>query len=64
MSIDSSVGRDTAFTFSYTGTTLTLDVVVISPSGVNYTTDGPNGQDNEASKQMAIVIKHQTEVRQ
>ncbi|KAI0208410.1 Calcium-activated chloride channel regulator 1 [Lamellibrachia satsuma] len=62
VSIDSSVGRDTEFTFSYTGTTFTLNVVVISPSGVNYTTDGPNGHDNEATKQMAIVIKNQTEI--
>ncbi|KAI0231358.1 hypothetical protein LSAT2_018261 [Lamellibrachia satsuma] len=62
VSIDSSVGRDTEFTFSYTGTTFTLDVVVMSPSGVNYTTNGPNGQDNEATKQMVIVIKNQAEV--
>ena len=62
VSIDSSVGRGTEFTFLYTGTTFTLDVVVISPSGVNYAADGPNGHDIKTSKQIAIVIKNETEV--
>ena len=51
------------FTFTYTGTTFTLDVVVISPSGVNYTVHGPNGHDTKTTKQMTIVIKNETEVR-
>ena len=58
MAIDSSVGRDTEFTFSYTGTTFTLDVVVISPSGVNYTA----GRETKATKQLTIAI-NDTEVR-
>ena len=58
VSIDSSVGRDTEFTFSYTGTTFTLDVEVISPSGVNYTA----GHETKAIKQMTIAI-NDTEVR-
>jgi len=58
MSIDSSVGRNTEFTFSYPGTTFTLDVVVISPSGVNYTA----GHDTKATKQLTIAI-NDTEVR-
>ncbi|KAK2175750.1 hypothetical protein NP493_711g03078 [Ridgeia piscesae] len=57
MSIDSSVGRNTEFTFSYPGTTFTLDVVVISPSGVNYTA----GHDTKATKQLTIAI-NDTEV--
>ena len=58
VSIDSSTGRNTEFTFSYPGTTFTLDVVVISPSGVNYTA----GHETKATKQMTIAIKD-TEVR-
>lgn len=60
--IDSSVSRDTEFSFSYTGAIFMLDVVVISPSGVNYTVDGPNGQHVIATKQMTIAMKNETEV--
>ena len=59
VSIDSSVGRDTEFTFSYVGPTFTLDVVVVSPSGNRHTA----GQESNITKQMAITI-NPAEVRQ
>ncbi len=57
VSIDSSIGRDTVFTFSYTGSTFPLDVLVTSPSGRNYTGNGPNGRSDPAQKQLTISFK-------
>ncbi|KAI0219202.1 Calcium-activated chloride channel regulator 2, partial [Lamellibrachia satsuma] len=56
VSIDSSVGRDTEFVFSYVGTTLPLYVVVTSPTGQNYT-----GRSNDATKQMTISLNNTNE---
>ncbi|KAI0208300.1 Calcium-activated chloride channel regulator 1 [Lamellibrachia satsuma] len=61
VSIDSSIGRDTEFTFTYTGSTLPLDVLVTSPSGLEYTTVGPNGRHDTANKQVKISL-NETEV--
>ncbi|KAI0208298.1 Calcium-activated chloride channel regulator 4A [Lamellibrachia satsuma] len=61
VSIDSSIGRDTEFTFTYTGSTFPLDVLVTSPSGLNYTVDGPNGRHDSANKQLTISI-NETEI--
>ena len=61
VSIDSSIGRDTAFTFSYTGSTFPLDVLVTSPSGRNYSGNGPNGRSDTAQKQVIISL-NETEV--
>ena len=58
VSIDSSVGRDTEFVFSYTGTTFPLYVVVTSPRGQNYT-----GLSNDATKQMVISLNATNEVK-
>ena len=57
VSIDSSVGRDTEFVFSYVGTTFPLYVVVTSPTGQNYT-----GHSNDATKQMTISLNNTNEV--
>ena len=62
VSIDSSIGRDTEFTFTYTGIRFPLDVFVTSPSGLRYTTDGPNGRHDTANKQVKISL-NETEVR-
>ena len=62
VSIDSSIGRDTEFTFTYTGSTFPLDVLVTSPSGLEYTTIGPNGRHDTANKQVKISL-NETEVR-
>lgn len=61
VSIDSSVGRDTEFVFSYTGNAFSLDVFVTSPSGVNYTTNGPHGHKSDVTKQVTILF-NETEV--
>ncbi|KAK2180607.1 hypothetical protein NP493_436g02010 [Ridgeia piscesae] len=50
VSVDSSVGRDTEFVFSYTGRSFPLLVVVTSPNGRNYSSH----QTNDATKQMTI----------
>lgn len=63
VSIDSSLGRDTSFTFSYTGTTFPLSVVVTSPRGRNYTADGPHSLRNNDTKQLTISPETPTEVR-
>lgn len=60
VNVDPSVGRDTEFTFTYTGNVFTLDIFVISPSGVNYTANGPNGHTNTVTKQVTISF-NQTE---
>ena len=62
VNVDSSIGRDTDFTFSYIGSDFKLDVVVISPSGVNYTADGPHSQNSVVSKKLTISIQNETEV--
>ncbi|KAI0218857.1 Calcium-activated chloride channel regulator 4 [Lamellibrachia satsuma] len=54
--IDSSIGRDTEFVFSYVGTTFPLYVVVTSPRGQNYT-----GHSNDATKQMTISLNNTNE---
>ena len=58
MFIDSSVGRDTEFVFSYSGYTFPLSVVVTSPNGRNYT----GGPPDDVTKQMTISLNITTEV--
>ena len=61
VSIDPSIGRDTEFMFTYTGSSFSLDVLVTSPSGVNYITDGPHGRTSNVTKQVTISF-NETEV--
>ena len=56
VNVDSSVGRDTEFTFTYTGNAFNLHVVVISPTGRNYTANGPNAHMNRVTKQVTIAF--------
>ena len=62
VAFDSSIGRDTEFTFLYTGSSFKLDVVVTSPSGRNYSSNGPNSRHNDATKQLTISPGEVTEV--
>lgn len=62
VAIDSSVGRDTEFTFSYTGETFPLDVLVTSPSGINFTADSANSHDSQSARQLTITLSSATEV--
>ena len=63
VTVDSSVGRDTKFTFSY-AQNWTLDVAVMSPSGVLYSASGQHGVNSVASETVTISVQNQTEVRQ
>ena len=56
VNVDSSVGRDTEFTFTYTGNAFNLHVVVMSPSGRNYTANGANAHTNRVTKQVTIAF--------
>ncbi|KAI0230406.1 Calcium-activated chloride channel regulator 3A-1 [Lamellibrachia satsuma] len=62
VAFDSSIGRDTEFTFLYTGSSFKLDVVVTSPSGHNYSSNGPNSRHNDVTKQLTISPGEVTEV--
>ena len=62
VAIDSSIGRDTEFTFLYTGSAFLLDVAVTSPSGRNYSSNGPNSRHNDVTKQLTISPGEVTEV--
>ena len=62
VNIDPSIGRDTEFVFTYSGSSFTLDVLVTSPSGVNYTTDGTHSHTNNVTKHVTISF-NETEVR-
>ena len=62
INIDSSVGRDTEFSFSYTGSNLDLGVAVVSPNGVVYPAFDLSGRNSDASKQVTIVIPNDAEV--
>ena len=60
--IDSSIGRETEFIFTYNGSSFTLDVIVTSPSGVDYTTNGTHSHINDVTKHVTISF-NETEVR-
>ncbi|KAI0230412.1 hypothetical protein LSAT2_019251 [Lamellibrachia satsuma] len=62
VAIDSSIGRETEFTFLYTGSAFLLDVTVTSPSGRNYKSNGPNSRHNDVTKQLTISPGEVTEV--
>ena len=60
--VDSSVGRDTEFTFSYSGDSFPLEVLMTSPSGQHFTASSDNSHVSRPAKQLMISFPKDTEV--